>query len=84
MGIVVPFPSREPDAAAKAAAILERIAQRRQAQEAAREMLPRVLATMLQAGEKDAVLQAVLLWGSGAAEPEEVLQHLNRREDGPN
>lgn len=81
MGTVVPFPSRRTEAAAKVATILEQIGHVYRAQEQAREVLPRILAKLLQLGETEAVLQAISLWGSGEAEPQELLRQLRPLDD---
>jgi len=62
-------------------AILERIRHAYRAQEQAREALPRVLARLVEMGKTEAVLRAISLWGSGEAEPAELLRQLRSLDD---
>ncbi|HEY3365692.1 MAG TPA: hypothetical protein VGK74_11605 [Symbiobacteriaceae bacterium] len=73
MGTVVRFIPRPEDAAAKTEAILTKIGQLYQQKMKAKEELPRVLSQLIENGETELVLRAVMLWGSGEMEPHEVL-----------
>lgn len=73
MGTLVTFRPRTEDAAAKTEAILARIGELYQFKVKAREALPGVLATLVEHGEREFVIRAVMLWGSGEMEAHEVL-----------
>jgi hypothetical protein len=73
VGTLVTFRPRAEDAAAKTEAILNKIGELYQKKQKAKEELPGVLAQMLEAGENEMVLRAVMLWGSGEMEAHEVL-----------
>lgn len=73
MGTVVQFHLRKEDAAAKTEAILTKIGQLYQQRMRAKDELPRVLAQLLEVGERELVHRAVMLWGSGEMEAHEVL-----------
>ncbi|MFZ5824208.1 MAG: hypothetical protein ACOY94_07770 [Bacillota bacterium] len=73
MGTVVQFPPRQEEASVKAEAILAKIGELYRRRTRAKEELPGVLAQLASAGEKELVLEAVRLWGSGEMEADEVL-----------
>lgn len=73
MGTVVSFRPRPEDAVAKTEQILSKIGELYQKKVKAKEDLPAVLATMVEHGETDFVIRAVMLWGSGEMEAHEVL-----------
>lgn len=73
MGTVVRFRIRADDAAAKSEAVLEKIARHYRRQLQAKEELPAALADLVRMGETDLALRAVVMWGSGEVEPEQVL-----------
>jgi hypothetical protein len=73
VGTLLTFRPRPEEAAAKTEAILSKIGQLYQQKVKAKEDLPGVLAQLVQAGEKEIVLQAVSLWGSAEMEAHEVL-----------
>jgi hypothetical protein len=73
MGTLVTFRPRAEDAAAKTEAILSKIGELYQKKVKAKEALPGVLATMIEHGEHEFVIRAVMLWGSGEMEAHEVM-----------
>lgn len=73
MGTLLTFRPRPEDAAAKTEAILQKIGELYQQKVKAREALPGVLAQLAQAGEEEAALRYLVLWGAGEAEPHEIL-----------
>lgn len=73
MGTIIRFRQRPEEAEKKSTAILERIRTIYQQKQRATESLPGLLARLIQAGEAEAVLRAVHLWGTGQMEPQEVL-----------
>jgi hypothetical protein len=73
MGTVHSFRAKPEDAAAKTEAILTKIGQLYQQRLKAKEELPGVLAALVQAGEADFAMQALVAWGTGAKEAHEIL-----------
>lgn len=71
MGKLVPFLPRQDAAALESA--LERAGQLFQRRLKAKEELPRVLATLIEAGEQDLALRVMLAWGRRQADPLELL-----------
>lgn len=72
MGKLVPFTARAD--VQRAEAVLERLGAAWQRRQQARTLLPRVLAALAEAGQHDFVIQVVLAWGKGEADPAELLE----------
>lgn len=73
MGTIVNFRTRDENAVAKTEAILSRIGELYKQKVKAKEELPGVLAQLAQAGESEVVLRAIVLWGTGQMEPDQIL-----------
>lgn len=71
MGKLVPFANRQEQA--EVAAALERAGEQFQRRLRARDTLPQVLAALIQGGQQEAAVAAVVAWGSGRAAPEDLL-----------
>ena len=76
MGSVVQFPPKHAAAPDPAETMLTRLAEAYRRRTRASEELPGLLADLAEAGETELVLQAILLWGHGHMESDEVMDLL--------